>query len=80
MPNEITVMATYDGGVLYPDKPLALAPQQRVALTVQVPEAAAAWPEDVAQIYQELAEEDRHLAATMVSIVRDTWPPAEERT
>jgi len=47
-------MATYDGGVLYPDEPLALAPRQRVALTVRVREAADVWPEDVAQIYREL--------------------------
>jgi predicted DNA-binding antitoxin AbrB/MazE fold protein len=73
-------MATYDGGVFYPDQPLALAPQQRVALIVQIPEPVDAWLEDVAQIYQELAEEDRQLAAAMFPTVRDTWPPVEERT
>ncbi len=78
MSNSIAVMATFDGGVLYPDEPLALAPHQRVSLIVQVREAADAWPENVAQIYQDMAEEDRHLAAAMFPTVRDTWPAAEE--
>ena len=43
MSGSITVMATFEGGVLYPDKPLALAPHQRVSLIVQVQEAARAW-------------------------------------
>jgi hypothetical protein len=35
------------------------------------------WPENVAEIYQEIAEEDRRLAAIMFSTVRETWPASE---
>ena len=78
MSNSITVMATFDGGALYLDEPLALAPHQRVSLIVQTQEAADAWPKNVAQIYQDLAEEDRRLADAMFPGVCDTWPAAEE--
>ncbi|HKI36796.1 MAG TPA: hypothetical protein VKA46_33390 [Gemmataceae bacterium] len=36
------------------------------------------WPEDVAEIYRELAEEDRRLAAIMFTTVIETWPTDEE--
>jgi hypothetical protein len=80
MENTITVTATFDDGVLYPDQPLALAPHQRVTLIVRVPETADPWPADVARIYQELAEDDCRLASAMFPTVRDTWPTAEEGT
>jgi len=70
----LTVTATFENGVLRPDRPLPLAPRQRVTLVVQIPEAADQWPENVAEIYQEIAEEDRRLAADMFSTVRETRP------
>jgi len=73
----LTVTATFENGVLRPDQPLPLAPRQRVTLVVQIPEAADEWPENVAEIYQEIAEEDRRLAADMFSTVRETWPTSE---
>jgi len=74
---EFTVTATFENGVLRPDQPLPLAPLQRVTLVVQIPEAADAWPENVAEIYREIAEEDRRLSAAMFSMVRETWPASE---
>jgi hypothetical protein len=41
------------------------------------PEAAHVWPENVAEVYREIAEEDRRLAAAMLSTVRETWPASE---
>ena len=70
----LTVTATFENGVLRPDRPLPLAPRQRVTLVVQIPEAADQWPENVAEIYREIAEEDRRLAADMFSTVRETRP------
>ena len=40
--------------------------------------ADSAWPEDVAAIYQQLAEDDCRVAAEMFAIVRETWPADEE--
>ncbi len=73
----LTVTATFENGVLLPDQPLPLAPRQRVTLVVQIPEAADPWPENVAEIYQEIAEEDRRLCAAMFPTVRETWPASE---
>jgi predicted DNA-binding antitoxin AbrB/MazE fold protein len=73
----LTVIATFENGVLHPDRPLPLAPQQRVTLVVQVPEVADSWPENVAEIYREIAEDDRRLSAAMFSTVRETWPASE---
>jgi hypothetical protein len=44
------------------------------------PEAAHAWPENAAEIYREIAEQDRRLAAAMLSTVRETWPASEEQS
>ena len=73
----LTVTATFENGVLHPDQPLPLAPHQRVTLIVQIPEPADQWPDDVAEIYREIAEEDRRLAAAMFQTVRETWPASE---
>ncbi len=73
----LSVMATFEDGVFRPDEPLLLAPHQRVTLLVQIPGETEAWPEDVADIYRAIAEEDRRLAAAMLPTVRDTWPVAE---
>jgi hypothetical protein len=37
------------------------------------------WPEDVAELYQEIAAEDRRLAEAMWPIVAETWPADDER-
>ena len=34
----------------------------------------ADWPPNVAEIYRELAEEDRRLAESMLPYVKETWP------
>jgi predicted DNA-binding antitoxin AbrB/MazE fold protein len=76
--NSFTIAATFENGVLHPDQPLPLAPRQRVIVVVQIPEAADPWPENVAEIYREIAEDDRRLSAAMFSTVPETWPAAEE--
>ena len=74
---ELTVTATFEDGVLRPDQPLPLAPRQRVTLLVQIPGKMDVWPQNVADIYRELADDDRRLSATMFSTVRETWPVSE---
>jgi predicted DNA-binding antitoxin AbrB/MazE fold protein len=78
-PQTITVEAVFENGVLRPLAALPLQPRQRVTLLVQVPRGAAPWPEDVAAIYQEIADEDRRLANTLWPTVKETWPPSEEQ-
>ena len=73
----LTVTAIFENGVLRPDQPLPLTPRQRVTLVVQIPEPTADWPENVADIYREIADEDRRLTAAMFSTVRETWPVSE---
>ena len=73
----LTITATFEGGVLRPDQPLPLAARQRVTLIVQVPEPDDEWPDNIAEIYQEIAAEDRRLAAAMFPTVRETWPTSE---
>lgn len=72
----LTVTATFEDGALRPDQPLPLTPRQRVTLLVQIPGQTEIWPENVADIYREIADEDRRLAAAMFSTVRETWPSA----
>jgi predicted DNA-binding antitoxin AbrB/MazE fold protein len=74
---ELTVTAIFENGVLRPDQPLPLAPRQRVTLVVQIAETAGPWPENVAEVYREIAEEDRRVAAAMFPGVRQTWPASE---
>ncbi len=76
----LTVSATFEDGVLHPDQPLPLAPRQRVTLVVQIPEPPREWPDNVAEIYREIAEEDRRLAEAMFQTVRETWPASEEQS
>ncbi len=73
----LVVTATFEDGVLLPDRPLPLAPRQRVTLVIQIPESTQQWPENVAEIYREIAEEDRRLSASMFPTVRATWPTWE---
>jgi predicted DNA-binding antitoxin AbrB/MazE fold protein len=76
----LTVTATFEDGVLRPDEPLPLSPRQRVTLVVQIPEQTDDWPENVADIYREIADEDRRLSAAMFSTVHETWPAAETQS
>ena len=73
----ITVEAVFEDGVLRPLQPLPLAPRQQVTLRVEVPDAAPGWPADVADIYREIAEEDRRIAESMWAGVKETWPKDE---
>ncbi len=74
----ITVEAVFEDGVLRPLQPLPLTSRQQVTLTLQVPKETVKWPDDVAAIYQEIAEEDRRLANAMWEEVKRTWPADEE--
>jgi predicted DNA-binding antitoxin AbrB/MazE fold protein len=73
----LIVTATFEDGVLRPDQPLPLAPRQRVTLSVQIPDQTDDWPENVAVIYREIAEEDRRLSAGMFPTLQETWPLSE---
>ena len=64
-PTALTVTATFEDGLLRPDAPLPLSPNQRVTISVLVSGESDDWPEDVAEIYREIAEEDRRIAAAM---------------
>jgi predicted DNA-binding antitoxin AbrB/MazE fold protein len=75
--NALTVTATFEDGVLRPDQPLPLTPRQRVTLLIQIPGPTEVWPENVADIYGEIADEDRRLSDAMFSTVRETWPASE---
>lgn len=70
----ITIEAIFEDGILRPVSPLPLSAQQRVTLIVQVPEPVTEWPEDTEEIYAEIAEEDRRLAASMLPGIKKTWP------
>jgi hypothetical protein len=76
----ITITATFEDGVLRPDRPLPLAPRQQVTLVVQLPDQGSAWPDNVAEIYRDIADEDRRLAGAMFPTVQETWPTAEAGT
>jgi predicted DNA-binding antitoxin AbrB/MazE fold protein len=73
----ITVEAVFEDGVLRPLQPLTLAPRQQVTLRLEVSDPAYGWPPDVAEIYREIAEEDRRIAESMWAGVKETWPPDE---
>ncbi len=77
--NSMTVEAIFENGALHPIQPLPLAPHQRVTVTVHVQTADSVWPADVAAVYQEIAEDDRRLAANMFEVVRETWPVIEDK-
>jgi predicted DNA-binding antitoxin AbrB/MazE fold protein len=79
MSNEITVDAVFENGVFRPSQPVSLSSPQAVTLKIQVidKKKVTEWPSDVAQIYRELADEDRKLAEAMIEHVRTTWPANE---
>ena len=74
----LTITATFEDGILRPDRVLPLAPRQQVTLVLQLPDRGCPWPDNVAEIYREIAADDRRLAGTMFSAVRETWPVAED--
>lgn len=74
----MTITATFEDGVLRPDRALPLTPRQQVTLVLQLPDDEPPWPDDVADIYREIADEDCRLAALAFSTVRETWPSAED--
>jgi len=41
----MTITAIFEDGVLRPDQPLPLAPQQQVTLVVQLPGQDSGWPD-----------------------------------
>lgn len=67
----LTITATFEDGVLRPDRELPLAPRQQVMLVVQLPAEGRPWPDNVAEIYRDLADEDRRLAGAMYSTARE---------
>jgi predicted DNA-binding antitoxin AbrB/MazE fold protein len=70
----LTVEAVFEDGIFRPVTPVRLAEHQRVRITVNVVRVPREWPADTAEIYRELADEDRRLAAGMIGDVRATWP------
>ncbi len=78
--DSVTVEAIYEDGVFRPLQPVSLGPHQRVVLTIQCQQPGGDWPEDVAAIYLEIAEEDRRLAEAMFQTVKETWPASEGET
>jgi predicted DNA-binding antitoxin AbrB/MazE fold protein len=78
--NSITVEAIFENGVLRPVRPLPLAAQQRVTITLQLSADERPWPADVSTLYQELAQDDRRLAGAMFNSVKETWPPDGEKS
>ena len=76
----LTITATFEDGMLRPDRVLPLAPQQQVTLVLQLPDRGCPWPDNVAEIYREIADDDRRLAGTMFSAIRETWPVAEDHS
>ncbi len=73
-PNIITIEAIFENGVLRPVQALSLPQHQRVTLTLKLAKTKECWPDNVAEIYQEIAEEDRRLSEAMFKEVRATWP------
>lgn len=74
----LTITATFEDGVLRPDRALPLAPRQQVTLVLQLPDHEDLWPDNVAEIYREIADDDRRLAAVAFPAARETWPVAED--
>jgi predicted DNA-binding antitoxin AbrB/MazE fold protein len=73
-PNVITTEAIYENGVLRPVQPLPLEPQQRVNLVIHPAGAQKTWPDNVAEIYQEINNEEKRLANSIWPVVQETWP------
>jgi len=74
----LTVEAIFEDGIFRPVTPVRLTEHQRVRITVNLVRGPREWPADTAEIYRELAEEDRRLAAGMFGDVRATWPAARD--
>ena len=72
--NVITTEAVYEDGVFRPIQPLSLEPHLRVNLVIHLVGAAKTWPNDVAEIYQEINNEEKNLANSIWPAVQETWP------
>ncbi len=70
----MSVEAIFQDGVLRPSQPLPLASNQKVTVTVEWPATETIWPENTAEIYRELAADDKRLAETMWPFVKESWP------
>lgn len=70
----LTVEAVFRDGVLRPSQLLPLKSNQKVTLTIHCPTGEDVWPANAAEIYQELAAEDRRRAEAMWPLVQETWP------
>lgn len=77
--HSMTVEAVFEDGVLRPSQPLPLKSNQKVSVTVRWPTNEDVWPENAAEIYRELAEEDKRLAETMWPLVKESWPKDREQ-
>jgi predicted DNA-binding antitoxin AbrB/MazE fold protein len=73
-PNTITIEAIFENGVLRPVQALSLPQHQRVTLTLTLPTTKEGWPDNVAEIYREIAQEDQRLSEAMFHEVHLTWP------
>ena len=73
-PNVITTEAVYENGILRPVQPLPLEPQQRVSLVIHPAGLPKTWPDNAAEIYQEINEEEVKLANSIWPVVQETWP------
>ena len=74
----MTFDAVFENGLLRPLQPLPLQANERVTVTLRK-YTPVAWPPDVAEIYHEIAEEDRRLAGAMFQIAKESWPANEEK-
>ncbi|MCI0641818.1 MAG: hypothetical protein L0Y72_20560 [Gemmataceae bacterium] len=46
-------------------------------MDIEAEDTPRSWPEDAAEIYREIADEDRRLAERMWPGVQSTWPTGE---
>ena len=74
----VTIDAVFEDGVFRPVTPVTFEPNQRVRITVNLLRVPREWPPDTAEVYRELAAEDRRIAAEMFGDVRATWPAVED--
>ncbi len=72
--NVITTEAVYEDGVFRPVQPLSLEPHQRVNLVIHPVGTPKTWPDNVAEIYQEINNEEKNLANSIWPAVQETWP------
>lgn len=69
-----TIDAIFEDGVFRPVTPISLPEHQRVRITLNLDRPMRDWPSNTAEIYRDLAEEDRRISAGMVDDIRASWP------